>query len=60
MDGISQCQKGGTVKQKLDFKEPPRIANRSDALELLDRLLGAERPDKALLALRDAIEREII
>jgi hypothetical protein len=48
---------------KLVFTEPPRIANRSDALELLEQLIQAECVrglDKALLALRDAIEREII
>jgi hypothetical protein len=48
---------------ELAFKEPPRIGNRSDALELLDQLLNAESTrglDKALLALKDAIEREII
>ncbi|MDR2434291.1 MAG: hypothetical protein LBD47_06965 [Treponema sp.] len=53
------------TKENLEvkFTEPPRIANRSDALELLDRLPNAEstrRLDKALLALKDAIEREII
>jgi hypothetical protein len=51
---------------KLVFTEPPRIANRSDALELLElleQLIQAECVrglDKALLALKDAIEREII
>jgi hypothetical protein len=53
------------INESLDmqFTEPPRIANRSDALELLDRLLAAESIrglDIALEALRDAIEREII
>jgi hypothetical protein len=45
------------------FTEPPRIANRSDALELLDVLIradGVEAEEYALEALRDAIEREII
>jgi hypothetical protein len=48
---------------KLEFRGQPRIANRSDALELLDRLISAnyvQGLDKALKALRDAIEREII
>jgi hypothetical protein len=58
------------------FEEPPRIGNRSDALELLDGMI--ERIEKSnagapppflgseacyrprLEALRDAIEREII
>jgi hypothetical protein len=47
----------------VDFTEPPRIANRSDALELLDILIeadGVENYFYALQALRDAIEREII
>jgi hypothetical protein len=50
-----------TVKFTAD--EPPRIANRSDALELLDILIradGVEDDFIALQALRDAIEREII
>ena len=45
------------------FEEPPRIGNRSDALELLDILIKAdfvENLDIALEALKDAIEREII
>jgi hypothetical protein len=45
------------------FTEPPRIANRSDALELLDVLIkadGVEDDFYALEALKDAIEREII
>jgi hypothetical protein len=50
---------------ELDFTKPPRIGNRSDALELLDRLLEEVDPEgtfqlQALEALRDAIEREII
>jgi hypothetical protein len=60
---IYETKQGGTMEQDLHFKEPPRIANRTDALELLDRLLTAESArglDKALLALKDAIEREII
>jgi hypothetical protein len=47
----------------MKFTEPPRIANRSDALELLDMLLKADGVDGenyALEALRDAIERELI
>jgi hypothetical protein len=50
-----------TVKFSAD--EPPRITNRSDALELLDLLIkadGVEDDFIALQALRDAIEREII
>jgi hypothetical protein len=61
--GPSGAPGGGTVKQELDFKERPRIANRSDALELLERIIEAEYVrglDKALSALRDALEREII
>jgi hypothetical protein len=45
------------------FDEPPRIGNRSDALELLDILIKADSVEGetyALEALRDAIEREII
>jgi hypothetical protein len=45
------------------FIEPPRIANRSDAIELLDMLIradGIEDDFYALQALKDAIEREII
>jgi hypothetical protein len=48
---------------KFNADEPPRIGNRSDALELLEQLIQAEYVrglDKALLALKDAIEREII
>ncbi|MDR1252926.1 MAG: hypothetical protein LBK62_12320 [Treponema sp.] len=47
----------------LYFSVPPRIGNRSDALELLDDLIKAdyvEKMDIALKALRDAIEREVI
>jgi hypothetical protein len=46
-----------------EFTDPPRIANRSDALELLDILIGADGVNNdfiALQALKDAIEREII
>jgi hypothetical protein len=45
------------------FTEPPRIANRTDALALLDVLIkadGVEDDFYALQALRDAIEREVI
>jgi hypothetical protein len=45
------------------FEDTPRIANRSDALELLDTLIKAdfvENLSLALDALKDAIEREII
>jgi hypothetical protein len=48
---------------EVEFTEPPRIASRTDALELLDILLKADfvRNDfYALQALKDAIEREII
>jgi hypothetical protein len=47
----------------VDFTELPRIANRSDALELLDLLIKADGVEDyfyALQALKDAIEREII
>jgi hypothetical protein len=50
-----------TVKFRAD--EPPRIANRSDSLELLDLLIKADGVEDnfiALQALQDAIEREII
>jgi hypothetical protein len=49
--------------EKIEFRAPPYIGNRSDALELLDRLLQAESVmgmDKALEALRDAIWREVV
>jgi hypothetical protein len=48
---------------ELYFAEPPRIANRSDALSLLDDLLRADYVENdgiALEALRDAIEREVV
>jgi hypothetical protein len=48
---------------KFSADDPPRIGNRSDALELLDTLIradGVENDFIALQALRDAIEREII
>jgi hypothetical protein len=51
------------VKQRIEFKEVPRIGNRSDALELLDSLLRAEcimGLHLALEALRDAIRREVV
>jgi hypothetical protein len=49
----------------LKFEEPPRIANRTDALELLDILINANDEDVigvdyALEALKDAIEREVV
>jgi hypothetical protein len=55
-------QKTNTVV-KFRADEPPRIANRSDALELLDVLINADGVEDdfiALRALRDAIEREVI
>jgi hypothetical protein len=45
------------------FDDTPRIANRSDALELLDVLIKADFVENlvvALGALKGAIEREII
>jgi hypothetical protein len=59
--GIMERKTNTAVKFSAD--EPPRIANRSDALELLDVLIkadGVENPSIALEALRDAIAREII
>jgi hypothetical protein len=50
-----------TVKFSAD--DPPRIANRSDALELLDLLIKADSVENyvvPLAALKDAVEREII
>jgi hypothetical protein len=47
----------------IEFTEPPRIENRSDALELLDDLIRADytlNEEIALEALRDAIAREVI
>jgi hypothetical protein len=60
----------------VSFEEPPRIGNRSDALELLDSMIAHIRKSNAgappsfqggeayywprLEALRDALEREII
>ncbi|MDR2663853.1 MAG: hypothetical protein LBC31_12735 [Treponema sp.] len=47
----------------MDVLEYPRIGNRSDALELLDRLIEeSDNPaaETALEALRDAIEREVV
>jgi hypothetical protein len=47
----------------LYFETEPRIANRSDALALLDALLDAdfvENGNRALEALRNAIEREAV
>jgi hypothetical protein len=55
-------QKTNTVV-KFSADKPPRIANRSDALDLLDILINADGVEDdfiALQALRDAIEREII
>ena len=48
---------------ELYFDEPPRIANRSDALYLLDRMIEAKTMtyhDVTLEALKDAIERGIV
>jgi hypothetical protein len=59
--GIMEQRTNMTVKFSAD--NPPRIANRSDALELLDILIkadGVEDDFIALEALKDAIEREII
>jgi hypothetical protein len=50
-----------TVKFSAD--DPPRITNRSDALELLDLLIKADSVENnvvPLVALKDAVEREII
>ena len=51
-------------EKTIEFDEPPRIGNRDDALTLLDTLLEpgvtVVRPDLAMEALRDAIERFII
>jgi hypothetical protein len=49
----------------MDVQEAPRIGNRSDALELLNKLLEEADPENtfevvSLEALRDAIEREVI
>ncbi|MDR2742613.1 MAG: hypothetical protein LBB98_10745 [Treponema sp.] len=50
----------------MDTPEAPRIGNRSDALELLDRLIEiaktSAKANKALAleALKDVIEREAI
>jgi hypothetical protein len=49
--------------ENLDFDERPRIANRSDALYLLDRMIDAvqmQGTNYALEALKDALEQEII
>jgi hypothetical protein len=51
------------IHMTVKFTKPPRIINRSDALELLDILLkaeGVDGEDYALEALKDAIERGII
>jgi len=56
---IARLEKTETVK----FDEPPRIGNRSDAVALLDSVIGAgevEGMEFVLSALRDAVEREII
>ena len=45
------------------FEEQPRIANRTDAIKLLDKMMEAhffENIDMALEALKDAIQQEII
>jgi hypothetical protein len=51
----------------MDIQEYPRIGNRSDALDLLDKVIKrvVKKADDrtieiALKALRDAIEREIL
>jgi hypothetical protein len=47
----------------MDIPEALRIGNRSDALELLDKLIeetGDTIAGAGLEALRDAIEREIV
>jgi hypothetical protein len=47
----------------MDELKDPRIGNRSDALDLLDMVIKRVRSPlirKALEALRDAIEREIL
>jgi hypothetical protein len=49
----------------MDVQEYPRIGNRSDALDLLSRLLEEADPEdtfqvQALESLRDAIERQIL
>ena len=51
----------------METVELPRIGNRSDAIELLERLIKLARAGKkskalilGLLALKDAIEREAI
>jgi hypothetical protein len=51
---------------ELEFKESPRIADRSDALELLADIEDAAKKEalpfviSAVEIIRDAIEREII
>jgi hypothetical protein len=48
---------------ELYFTEPPRIANRTDALALLDDLIRADSVHNditAFEALRAAIEREVV
>jgi uncharacterized LabA/DUF88 family protein len=47
----------------MDMTEYPRIGNRSDALDLLDKIIeetGDGDTVPALEALRDAIEREVL
>jgi hypothetical protein len=49
----------------MDVLEAPRIGNRSDALELLDKLLEEVNPENtfeviSLETLKDAIEREVL
>jgi integrase len=58
---VLQFRKG----PNMDVQEAPRIGNRSDALELLDRLLEEADPENtfeviSLEALRDAIEKYIL
>ena len=55
---------GEMTVDHLDFTDVDiRIANRTDALNLLDDMIEAgtmENQDVALKALRDAIEREVV
>ena len=51
------------LSSHLHFSEPPQIANRSDAIYLLDRMINAgsmEHHDLALEALKKALEQGII
>jgi hypothetical protein len=49
----------------MDFQDTPYIGNPSDALDLLDQMIGEADPENELLllrleALKDALERSII